>query len=48
MCPICVGGDDLALAAGVWWAVATMVGVTAVVLGGIARFAMRLWRNQER
>lgn len=48
MCPICVGGDDPALAAGVLWAVATMMVVTVAVVGGIARFAIRIWRNQSR
>lgn len=48
MCPICVGGDDPALAAGVLWAVVTMLGVTVVVVGMVARFAVRVWRNQER
>jgi uncharacterized membrane protein YeiH len=48
MCPLCVFGDDPALAAGVVWAVATMMAVTVGVLGGIARFAIRVWRNQER
>lgn len=48
MCPLCVTGDDPALAAGVVWAVATMMVVTVGVVGGIARFAIRVWRNQGR
>lgn len=48
MCPLCVTGDDPALAAGVVWAVVTMVAVTVAVLAGIARFAFRVWRNQGR
>jgi hypothetical protein len=47
-CPICFAGDNGAVTEGVWWSVATLFGVTTVVMGAVIRFAARLHRAEKR
>jgi hypothetical protein len=42
-CPICVSPEGTAITAGIRAGAGVLILVTAIVIGGIARFAYRLW-----
>ena len=46
-CPVCFGGDDLAIRESLNAGIGVLLGVTAVVLGGFARFIFRLARRSR-
>ena len=46
-CPICFQIDDTNTVAGVRAGVVVLMSVTVVVLGAVAAFAIRLWRNEQ-
>ena len=46
-CPVCFGGDDLAIRESLNAGIGVLLGVTAVVLGGFARFIVRLARRSR-
>jgi hypothetical protein len=46
-CPVCFGGDDLAIRESLNAGIGILLGVTAVVLGAFARFFIRLARRSR-
>ena len=44
-CPVCFGGDDPVVRDGIVAGMSVLLGVTLVVLGALARFFVRLLRN---
>ena len=46
-CPICFQVEDANTVAGVRAGVVVLMSVTAVVLGAVAAFSIRLWRNEK-
>ena len=46
-CPVCFGGDDIAIRESLNAGIGVLLGVTAIVLGGFARFIMRLARRSR-
>ena len=47
-CPMCGAPESVVIAAGIRAGVSTLVVITAVVVGGLAYFAWRLWMLRER
>jgi hypothetical protein len=46
-CPVCFGGDDLAIRESLNAGIGILLGVTAVVLGAFLRFFIRLARRSR-
>ena len=46
-CPVCFGGDDIAIRESLNAGIGVLLGVTAIVLGGFARFILRLARRSR-
>ena len=46
-CPICFQVEDANTIAGVRAGVIVLMSVTVVVLGAVAAFSIRLWRNER-
>ena len=44
-CPVCFGGDDLAIRESLNAGIGVLLGVTAIVLAGFARFIVKLARR---
>lgn len=46
-CPVCFGGDDLAIRESLNAGIGVLLGVTAIVLSVLARFIVRLARRSR-
>jgi hypothetical protein len=46
-CPVCFGGDDIAIRESLNAGIGVLLGVTAIVLGGVARFIIQLARRSR-
>jgi hypothetical protein len=46
-CPVCFGGDDVAVRESLNAGIGVLLGVTAIVLAAFARFIIRLARRSE-
>lgn len=47
-CPICVSPEGTAISDGMRAGAGVLILVSAIVIGAIVRFAIRLWREEQR
>jgi hypothetical protein len=47
-CPICVSPEGSAITDGIRAGAGLMILVTAIVIGAIVRFGIRIWREESR